>query len=324
MDVAKQLIAFCHFKGGVGTSFIASNIAVAIARKNIQTCLVDFNYKYPNCHNMLGIKVPKNRSMYSFINVGDPENNYQDFFINNKGKSEKLYLLSGSNEEEVEILEDINDNRDDVSNILDIVREIFDVTVVDLPIDYQNPPVIEVLRRADKVFVVGDQDINTVDNTIRSLNMYKAIDIPLSKFMYLPNKYLEGYEVDVSMLKKTLPIRVTEPIPFDYETVLKCIAKSHFIGEGTNRISIALKSILDIILIGYRPEKEKKKSLFKFSKRGKSRKQPVSDEVKYIISDDGDDEDFASNIDDAIDVAEYSDDDWGDYSGYDPDEGVEI
>lgn len=289
MEVTKQLIAFCHFKGGVGATFLAANTAIAISRKRILTCLIDFDCKLPNCHNVLGIKVSPKDSMYSFLKNSNPDD-VVNFFLNNDKLSENLYLLSSSSEEPIEVLEDINDNKDDIGDILKTTGELFNITVVDLPVDYQNPQVIDVLTKADKVFVVGDQDVNTLENTMRCLEMCRDIDISLSKFSYVLNKYIDGYEVDAKTIKQMLPIRVTEPIPFDYELVLRSIAKSQYIGEQRNKIGKALDGIVNAILVGiqFQKEQEKKKSIFGLGKAKKS-KAPAGEDVKFVISEDDSD-----------------------------------
>lgn len=288
MEVTKQLIAFCHFKGGVGATFLAANTAIAISRKRILTCLIDFDCKLPNCHNVLGIKVSPKDSMYSFLKNSNPDD-VVNFFLNNDKLSENLYLLSSSSEEQIEVLEDINDNKDDIGDILKTTGELFNITVVDLPVDYQNPQVIDVLTKADKVFVVGDQDVNTLENTMRCLDMCRDIDISLSKFSYVLNKYIDGYEVDVKTIKQMLPIRVTEPVPFDYELALRSIAKSQYICEQKNKVGKALDGIVNVILVGiqFQKEQEKKKGIFGLGKSKKSKaKAPAGEDVKFVISED--------------------------------------
>lgn len=246
MDIPKQIIAFCHFKGGVGTSFLASNVALELAKKNFLTCLIDFDTKLPNCANILGMEIKRKQSLYKYFSNNNPDIK-GDFFIIDKNVSEKLYLVSSSSEEEVEILEDINDNGTDVKELLDVAKDAFDIVIVDLPVDYQNPSVFGTLEQADKVLVIGDFDINTVENSFRSLQMYKSINIPLSKFIYIPNKFFGVNDVTTLVIQDTLGIRVGPTVPFDYQTVMDSIAKSKPIVNSKHKIADAITEICGLI-----------------------------------------------------------------------------
>lgn len=246
MEVAKQLIAFVHFKGGVGTSFLASNVALALAKNKVLTCLIDFDTKLPNCANILGVEIKKKNSLYKFFNNNNPDTK-ADYFISDKNISPFLYVISSSNEDEVEILEDINDNANEVENLLNLAREAFDIVVVDLPVDYQHPQVIECLQKADKVFVIGDLDINTIENTFRYLDMYKSLNISLTKFTYITNKYFNNNDITVSTIQETLGIRIGTCVPYDYTLVFDSIIKSKPIINSKNKIAGAVMDICGMI-----------------------------------------------------------------------------
>lgn len=242
----KQIVALCHFKGGVGTSFLSSNIALELAKNKILTCLIDFDTKLPNCANILGIEIKKKNSMYRYFSNNNPDLR-GDFFIFDKNVSPYLYIISSSSEEEVEILEDINDNNSDIEDLLNIAKDTFEIVLVDLPVDYQNPQVIGTIEKADKVLVIGDLDINTIENTFRSLEMYKSINIPLTKFVYIPNRYFDNNDVTVSTIQETLGIRVGTSIPVDYQAVYESIIRSRPIVNTKHKIAGTIRDICGMI-----------------------------------------------------------------------------
>lgn len=246
MDVAKQLIAFCHFKGGVGTSFLASNVALELAKNKVLTCLIDFDTKLPNCANILGMEIKKKSSLYRFFSNNNPDI-IGDFFINDKNVSPHLYITSSSSEDEVEILEDINDNSTDVDDLLTVTKETFDIVIADLPVDYQNPQVIETIIKADKVLIIGDLDINTIENSFRFLQMYKSINVPLSKFIYIPNKFFSNDDITINTISETLGIRLGPEVPLDYQAVYDSIIKSSPIVNTKHKIANAIHEICGLI-----------------------------------------------------------------------------
>lgn len=246
MDIPKQIIAFCHFKGGVGTSFLASNIALELAKHKILTCLIDFDTKLPNCANILGLEIKKQNSMYRYFCNNNPDKR-GEFFVHDKKLSPYLYIISSSSEEEVEILEDINDNNNDVEELLEITKQTFDIVLVDLPVDYQNPQVLGTIEKADKVLVIGDLDINTIENTFRSLQMYKSINIPLTKFIYIANKYFDNDDITLDTIHETLGIRVGPSVPLDYKSVFESVITSKPIVNTKHRINDSIREICSLI-----------------------------------------------------------------------------
>lgn len=246
MEVAKQVIVFAHFKGGVGTSFLASNVALELAKNKILTCLIDFDTKFPNCANMLGIEIKKKYSMQKFFNNNNPETR-GDYFINDKNISPYLYLLSSSSEDEVEALEELNDSYNEVEELLNIAKEAFDIVVIDLPLDYQNPQMIESIQKADKVLVVGDLDINTIENSFRGLAMFKSINIPLSKFVYIPNKFFDNSDITISTIQETLGIRIGPIVQMDYHFVFDSILKSKPVVTSKNKTANSIRDICSMI-----------------------------------------------------------------------------
>lgn len=289
MNIPKQIIAFCHFKGGVGTSFLASNVALQLAKNNFLTCLIDFDTKLPNCANILGMEIKRKQSMYKYFSNNNPDLK-GDFFIYDKSISERLYIISSSSEDEVEVLEDVNDNGTDVKELLDVSKDAFDIVIVDLPVDYQNPSVIETLEKADKVLVVGDFDINTVENSFRSLQMYKSINISLSKFIYIPNKFFGVNDVTTVVIQDTLGIRVGPTIPLDYQIVVDSIAKSIPIINSKNKVSEAITEVCSLITgnisFTQRPQNEEPKFVI-----GSANEEVAPTKFSFVYDEEGENKD---------------------------------
>lgn len=283
MDTPKQLIAFCHFKGGVGTSFLASNVALELAKSKFLTCLIDFDTKLPNCANILGMEIKKKNSMYKYFSNNNPDAR-GEFFTFDKNLSPQLYVLSSSNEDDVEILEDINDNGSDIADLLAITKDTFDIIIADLPLDYQNPQVIGTLDKADKIVVIGDLDINTIENTFRSLQMYKSINIQLSKFIYIPNRFFENSDVTLSTIQETLGIRVGPAIPLDYQTVLDSIIKSKPIVNTKHKISDSIREVCKLITgnIDFTTPTAKDDSLF-----GAAKEEVAPIKLTFVYDEEG-------------------------------------
>ncbi|MDY6820209.1 MAG: AAA family ATPase [Deferribacterota bacterium] len=84
------VIAVASGKGGVGKSFIASNLAYLISRENKKTLIVDFDLGGANLHHFYGIS-PLKKNLYHFLREGCTLDEII-FEVD-----EQLFLLPGSN-----------------------------------------------------------------------------------------------------------------------------------------------------------------------------------------------------------------------------------
>lgn len=87
----KQIIAIGGGKGGVGKSFLASNLGVILAKNNNKAVLIDADLGGANLHTCLGIPSPT-ATLSDFIN--DPSIELDDIVVRTSEKN--LTLISGA------------------------------------------------------------------------------------------------------------------------------------------------------------------------------------------------------------------------------------
>ena len=87
----KHIIAIGGGKGGVGKSFLASNLGVILAKNNNRSILVDADLGGANLHTCLGIPTPT-VTLSDFIN--DPSLKIDDVVV--RTPLDNLSLISGA------------------------------------------------------------------------------------------------------------------------------------------------------------------------------------------------------------------------------------
>ncbi len=87
----KEVIAIGGGKGGVGKSFLASNLGVILAKNNNKSVLVDADLGGANLHTCLGIPAPT-VTLSDFVN--DPSMKLDDVLV--RTSEENLMLISGA------------------------------------------------------------------------------------------------------------------------------------------------------------------------------------------------------------------------------------
>ncbi|MDJ0763074.1 MAG: helix-turn-helix domain-containing protein [Myxococcota bacterium] len=122
---AGRIIAIGSGKGGVGTSMIATNIAVFLAQIGKQVCLVDGNLTDAGLHTWLGLQQPE-------LTIADVLNHRIEFieYALCPTRVSGLSLLAGAGD----LLCGLNMSDDDCDRLLDQFRDMeTDYVIIDLP-----------------------------------------------------------------------------------------------------------------------------------------------------------------------------------------------
>ncbi|MCB0351614.1 MAG: P-loop NTPase, partial [Bdellovibrionales bacterium] len=67
LQAGSVLVAIGGGKGGIGKSFVSSNLGIFLANMGFNTVIVDLDLGAPNLHTALG-ELPPNKNFHEFIN----------------------------------------------------------------------------------------------------------------------------------------------------------------------------------------------------------------------------------------------------------------
>jgi len=207
-----RMIAVFSSKGGCGTSFIATNLAVAT---NARTALVDLNLQAGDLPLFLGID-PK----YSFADMAENRARLDDSLINSfvAPYSSSLSLLAAP--KEADSADEIEPEH--VFDVLQRMRESFEYIVLD-PQHTFDSITLAALDLSDEIVLVLTLDIPAIRSTQRALEIFDRLGYPRKKIRIVVNRWSKQIDLDLRQVEKFLGEPVIGFIPSDYQTAVTSI-----------------------------------------------------------------------------------------------------
>ncbi|MDD1751429.1 MAG: hypothetical protein LUO89_16315 [Methanothrix sp.] len=225
-----QILAVTGTKGGVGTTSIATNLAVALAEINPgEVILVDLARPFPHVAQFLDLKC--NHSIMDLVNNAD---NLDQMFV------QKIVQKHKSN---LDVLLNRPDYHLDANKIPDIgalgkvftsLRLSYKWVVVDLGI-WPDQCYTRVLQNADQILLVTELTLPDLQN----LKIIKAIfqDLLLddAKVKVLVNHYSKDYALGLKDIKNIMPRPVLHTLPHEFSTLIEAINQGETLAEVAPR-----------------------------------------------------------------------------------------
>ncbi|MBE0598425.1 MAG: hypothetical protein IH614_14250 [Desulfuromonadales bacterium] len=208
-----RAFAFIGSKGGLGTTVLAVNTAVAMAaaRGAQKTALVDLSLQSGDSSVLLDL-VPK-------TTMADVVHNFSRFdpaflagVMEPSDVGVDLLAAPPSPEESAEV------TGEQVARVLQACRRLYPLTAVDCPAMTLDERTMEALRGAQMVLVVTDLSVPAVRNAARLLKQLRRHEIP--RVEVVVNRFVKGQSGTLEEVEKTLERRVFWLFPNDYETTI--------------------------------------------------------------------------------------------------------
>ncbi|GLX68716.1 AAA family ATPase [Paenibacillus glycanilyticus] len=194
---AGTVISVYSGKGGVGTSFIASNLAQSMAyRQPGRVLLMDLNLQFGGIHMLLDIKHERN--------LGDLKSVIKELThsqINNvlyKREDSQLHvLLSPNHPQEAEHFKG-----EDIEQIIKACREHYDIIILDIPKE-MNEISVGALGQTDQLLYVTELDrpgIARMQSVLKLLDRYHLVKE--DNISLLVNRFSKKRDVQLDELKQ--------------------------------------------------------------------------------------------------------------------------
>ncbi len=232
-DSHGKMITVFGMKGGVGTTTIATNLAVNLASHTSKSViLVDLNLQLGTAALFLNIQ-----SKYSIVDV---INNIEDIDpklltdVLPKHASGVCLLARPSRLEEAESL--IGSHFDQITALL---GSIFDYIIIDAN-EGLNDFSVRALDESDSILTVSTAELPSIYNTRRCLDIFKRMGYGKDKLLLVINRYDSNKGVTSEEIEKSLKYPVFWTIPNqDYATVIKSINEGIPISTMTPRSKVS-------------------------------------------------------------------------------------
>lgn len=211
-----QVFTVIGTKGGVGKTFIAVNLAVALAKHTgKRVLLVDMDLDFGNVALALNL-LPK--FTVSEV-VNEIKNVDQDFIENYLIHHDSGIRVLPANSQPM-VSEFINE--EDIDVILRTLQSVADYLVVDMPSKFDKS-VTPALVVADKLLVVTTPEMAAVRNIKASLVALNELNYPRSKIKVVLNKVDPKDSISLKDVEATLNIDVFASLHVDYKNAMRSL-----------------------------------------------------------------------------------------------------
>jgi pilus assembly protein CpaE len=214
-----KIFAFLGAKGGAGTTLVAANVAVALARQTgKKTLLVDLDLELGEAALALGSQARFNLiDLVENIHRMDAEL-LQSYMERHASGVEVLSAPFQPQKSEIV-------GPDQVRRILQFLRSHYDYVVVDTTNSF-SPATIACLEQAGEVFLITTADLPSLRNVQRMLPMLRRV-LPdaAAQLRLVVNRQSTTSEISVTDIGKALELAPYCALANDYEAVLQSLTQ---------------------------------------------------------------------------------------------------
>lgn len=205
-SVGGEVVAVYSPKGGVGTSSIACNLAVALKRLpgNRKVCLVDCNLLFGDVGVMFNINTTKTiNDLTERINDMDADL-LNDVMVTHA--SQIKILVAPSNPQMGELV-----TADHVRTILEALRQEYDFVIVDTQSSFQDQT-MAVLDIASRIVLVMTMELSAIKNIRQFLEVAELLEYPEDKLVLVLNKADSRFNIRVDQVEANIQHKVAAQI----------------------------------------------------------------------------------------------------------------
>jgi pilus assembly protein CpaE len=200
-----QIIAVFSPKGGVGTSVVAANLAVAIRQlTNKRVALVDANVIFGDLSVILNLRSDKTIIELA-QRVDEIDRDLLNDVLANHGSQIKV-LLAPPDPQRGELV-----TSDHIRTILEAMKREFDYVVVDTPASFQDRS-LAVLDMASRIVTLMTLEIHCIRNIKLFLEVADLLEYPHEKVMLVLNKASNRPGLKAEDVEKTVQRKISMQI----------------------------------------------------------------------------------------------------------------
>jgi len=203
-------------KGGVGTSTVATNLAVSLHQNTGKpVVLVDLDLEAGDADMFLNL-----RTKYTISDVTSNIARLDRAFLEGvlAKHSSGIYLLSEP--DRVEDAESITASQ--VREVLDLLKSMFAYIVVDTNMGYGDIN-LSAFDASDMILLVGVLSLPSIRNMQKALDVFDRLGYGQDKVKLVINRYLRKSEITIDDAHRALNYQVFLNLPNDFNDVMSSI-----------------------------------------------------------------------------------------------------
>ncbi|MCH8180786.1 MAG: AAA family ATPase [Proteobacteria bacterium] len=208
-----KVLCFMSCKGGSGATFLAANLAVALAEQsNARVALIDLNLQFGDA--LLFISSQTGPSNVAEVALNSERLDKDLLRSSLLEVSPGLFALAAPNDPAsgTDVLPE------QVQTLLQVARSDFDYVVVDIGRTL-NGVALQALDMADQVYAVLQLTLPFIRDGKRLQELFRSLDYPPSKIHWVLNRFEKGGQLTLSDLRQSLKTPELITIPNHYGVV---------------------------------------------------------------------------------------------------------
>lgn len=207
-----QLITVFGTKGGIGKTFVSTNLAVSLAQHNgDRVVLVDLDLDFGNAALALNI-IPQFTISDVVNEMANLDQDLLESYLIPHRSGIKL-LAANAEPQMTEFV-----TAEHVSIILRLLQNAFDYVVIDMPARFYEP-VDPALQEADMLLLVTTPEVVTLRNIKSCLNTLALLKYPPAKIKLVLNKVDSRDDIKTRDVEATLNSKIYASLQADYRLV---------------------------------------------------------------------------------------------------------
>jgi pilus assembly protein CpaE len=203
-----RVLAFVSCKGGSGATFLAANLAYALAAEGRRTALLDFNLQFGDALLFLSDRRPV-RTLADLARAGSRLD--ATFLAASMTEVGALGVLAGVEDpaQAVDVLPE------HIDALLTLARSRYEFVVVDVGrgLDARS---LRALDQADFIYPVLQITLPFIRDGRRLLELFRGLDYPAEKVRLVVNRHEKRGDIGIDQVERTLCAPVTRAIPNQY------------------------------------------------------------------------------------------------------------
>ncbi|MBI5441581.1 MAG: AAA family ATPase [Deltaproteobacteria bacterium] len=220
------IYSFMGSKGGVGSTVLAVNAAVALAlRASSKTVLIDSSLQSGDSSVLLDLAIQ--------TTIADLSKNFHrlDAALFRGAVTQHStgldVLPAPASPEESALVEG-----EHVDRILQLARSLYDHVVVDCSSMTVDARAMEAFRASDQIFIVIELSVPAIRNAARLIRLIGKEAVATGLVEVVVNRFIRGAVPSVQEVEKTLGRRVSWLFPNDYKSIVTSINQGVPVAKG--------------------------------------------------------------------------------------------
>ena len=238
--IINNLVAFMSSSSGAGASTLVANVARLIEKKGLSVAIVDLNIMFPSQHLYYKIPQELDRSDLCSLLLGKTDLGESIYYSGNTA------VILANNRGAMDYI-NLDEERycETIDNALSNLSYQFDMVLVDCPLQITNAIVNTSLFKADNIYMVMDDGVQSIVNLTKIRSALDTFGIGWGKVRFVMNKRTSNFYNESNL--DTAGVKLIEIIPFDLGIITSGLRCELYVekGIGISRTSKDVEKALD-------------------------------------------------------------------------------